>query len=446
MSPPVAIIGGGISGLTAATTLRRAGVPFTLYEAAGALGGLATTLHDDDGFAYDFGAHFITNRLAAAVGAGAECYDVSRYGESVNLHGRSLSYPFGLLTEKRFLASALAQKTKPSTARKPVVNAADWFEERYGPALAHEVALPLLEAWSGLPAHELAPVVGEQLPSSIVRTAYLKVAALLTRRAVASGYCHSQPESANVWHVYPRNGVATLCERMAVDVADAIEYESRATAIYVEDGRVSGVRINDRDIAASAVLCSAPLDVVARMVRGTSELESLKRFRYRPMIFVNVRLDGRNLLSNIVVWTPDDSVPYFRLSEAPAAMPSLAPPNMTTVTCDIGARVGDEHWNMTDDALGDLCVEHLARIIPDVRRRYRGCRVMRTPIAYPVFALEYEPLRQRLELGSGVIGLHLIGRNGEFRHDLMEDVFWRTRRRARRVVDEFGAESNSRSA
>ncbi|MBD5633015.1 MAG: NAD(P)-binding protein, partial [Candidatus Eremiobacteraeota bacterium] len=192
MNAPVAIIGGGLAGLTAATMLRRAGVPFTLYEAGKGLGGLATTVHDKDGYAYDFGAHFVTNRLAAAVGAGAECYDVRRYGESVFVGSHSVAYPLGLLAERRYVASAAAQQVRNAFLRKPIRTAAEWFEHKYGAALAREIALPLLEAWSGLPATELSSAVGGQLSSSILRTAYLKVASLATKRAVASGYCLSQ--------------------------------------------------------------------------------------------------------------------------------------------------------------------------------------------------------------------------------------------------------------
>jgi protoporphyrinogen oxidase len=98
---------------------------------------------------------------------------------------------------------------------------------------------------------------------------------------------------------------------------------------------------------------------------------------------------------------------------------------------------------MSDDALGDLCVSHLESLVPDIRSRYLGCRVMRTPIAYPVFALEYEDDRRKLPAAGGIAGLHLIGRNGEFRHDLMEDVYWRTLARAERIVAEFTADSRA---
>ena len=47
-----------------------------------------------------------------------------------------------------------------------------------------------------------------------------------------------------------------------------------------------------------------------------------------------------------------------------------------------------------------------------------------------MFALDYEADRAQLAReGTGVAGLYSIGRNGEFDHILMEDTFWRLRRR-----------------
>ena len=80
------------AGLTAATFLRRHGVPVRVYEAGKQIAGLARSERDPDGFTYDFGAHFITNRLAAAVGCSAICRDMPRYGETVWLRGRGYSF------------------------------------------------------------------------------------------------------------------------------------------------------------------------------------------------------------------------------------------------------------------------------------------------------------------------------------------------------------------
>ena len=65
---PVIILGAGLAGLTAAAYLRRHGIPIRVFEAGAAIAGLCKSEKDEDGFTYDCGAHFLTNRLAAAAG------------------------------------------------------------------------------------------------------------------------------------------------------------------------------------------------------------------------------------------------------------------------------------------------------------------------------------------------------------------------------------------
>ena len=113
--PPVAIVGAGLAGLVAANELKRRSVPFRLYEAGKQIAGLAKSFRDEDGFSYDFGAHFITNRLAAALGIGARCRDVRLYGEAVFLSGRSFSYPWGLAGSPRLLSSVVRAKLSKRT-------------------------------------------------------------------------------------------------------------------------------------------------------------------------------------------------------------------------------------------------------------------------------------------------------------------------------------------
>ena len=433
-SPPVVVVGGGFAGLVAARELHRRSIPVVVFEAGKQVAGLARTFRDAEGFTYDFGAHFITNRLASEIGVQAQCRTVRYYGESVVTGGQIYSYPFGLVRSPRFLLGALASYAGGALHGRPPDSAADWFRAQYGAPLAEAVAIPLVEAWSGARATDLAPSVGDKLASSISHTLLLKLASRLTRRAVASGYCREQPESVRVWHVYPQDGVVTLCEELLRELGEAVCLESPVQAILVQDERAVGVRVNGRDVEASAVISTAPVPVLAKLVSGTETLRHLAPFRYRPMVFVNLRFMGRGLLPDVVTWTPESTFPFFRLTEAPLSMPWLAPAGKTMVTADLGCEVGDTIWQMADEQLGELCVAHLEPIIPDARQRYLGCQALRTPIAYPVLLREYEPERQRLERGSGVQGLYSIGRNGEFAHILMEDVYWRTLRRVADVV------------
>lgn len=429
---PVAIIGGGFAGLTAANYLRENRIPFVLFEASDAISGLASSFRDEDGFSYDLGAHFVTNRLVNAIGVGDECLTVRNYGERIWLDGKSYSYPFGLITIPRMARGGIRCRLVPN-GHAPIT-AADWFRRRFGAALADEIALPLIEAWSGAHADDLAVAVGDSLPKSIAKTLYLKTASRVLGRAVACGYSRELPESPSVFHVYPKGGVATLCEKLAEDLNGEIKLESPVTEILVEKERVVAVSVKGKIQRVSSVISTAPVNILAKVVRGTHRLEHVKRFRYRPMVFVNLKFEGRGLLPDTVLWVPEKRFPFFRLTEATLSMPWLAPVGKTMILVDIGCEKDDRVWNLQETELVKMCLDSIAEIIPDAKDRYLGCRVLRTPIAYPVFLKEYEKERLDFEKTTGIDNLLSIGRNGEFAHIFMEDVYWRTRKKVQKLV------------
>ncbi len=428
---PIAIIGAGIAGLTAANYLHQKNVPFVLYEAGKKIAGLASSFKDEEGFSYDFGAHFVTNRLAAMLGVSGDCKPVKHYSETVLLDGKTYAYPFGLMKIPRMTLSGIKSQMSSNGVEKTAQN---WFRSRYGKALADEVALPLIEAWSGAKAEELSSSVGESLPGSIAKTIYLKLASKVLKRAVCIGYSRELPESPNVWHVYPNEGVHTLCDKLAENIKDKIKLNSPIEEILVENDKVVAVRSKGVAQAVSAVISTAPAPILAKITKGTNKLEKIKQFKYRPMTFVNMRFEGRGLLPDVVLWLPEGKFPFFRLTEATLSMPWLAPEGKTMITVDIGCEKDDEIWTMDNEKLGEFCLEHLAKIIPNAKEKYLGCHTLRTPISYPVFLKEYESERLEFEKGTGIENLLSVGRNGEFTHIFMEDVYWRTLQKTRELV------------
>ena len=432
---PIAILGAGIAGLTAADELRRRGLPAIVFEAGPAIGGMASSFKDDDGYTYDVGAHFVSNRLAKSLGTEDRCRTVEHYGEAVQIGSKSYGYPLGLLRSPKMVQSALGAKLK----QRPVVSAADYFRNAYGETLARDVAIPLVEAWSGARADELSPSVGEKWQNGLVKQLYLKAAARVTGRAVCNGYTRTMPEGAGVYHVYPEGGISRLLEPMAQRVSDMIRLKSPIEKVLVENGKVAAVRSAGETIAVSAVISTTPVNILAKLVEGTDALRRMATFRYRPMVFVNLRFSGRNLLPDTMLWVPDRSQPFFRLTEAPRSMPWLAPEGKTLITFDIGCTVGDEYWSMSEEDLAQRCLNGICRIDPRFKDRYLGLSgVVRTPISYPVYMKSYDADREAFSRSTGVDGLYSVGRNGEFAHILMEDVYWRTIRRMAGVAAYVG--------
>ena len=436
---PIAIIGGGLAGLTAANLLKQKNIPFILFEAGDRIAGLAMSFKDKDGFSNDFGAHFITNRLAKAIGVEEECKTVKYYGESVWINGKSFSYPFGLVAIPRISISFLNGKLKFNKSKTTAKSIADLFRKRYGESLANEIALPLIEAWSGAPSDKLSPAIAESLPKSILNTLYLKIASKVTGRAVACGYNREKPEVPSVWHVYPNGGVSRLCSKLAEGLDDSIRLQSPVQEIIVENEKAVAVMVKDELIEVSAVVSTAPANILSKMVKGTDALKGIAKFRFRPMLFVNIRFDKRNLIPDTVLWFPEDQYPFFRLTEVTRSMPWLAPEGKSIITADIGCEKNDEYWNMDNEKLIALCVEKLTSIIPDAEKIFLGATVLRTPYAYPIFLNEYEKERREFERSTKIENLLSIGRNGEFAHRFMEDIYWRTRDKIENLAKEIAS-------
>jgi protoporphyrinogen oxidase len=294
----------------------------------------------------------------------------------------------------------------------------------------------LLEAWSGLPADQLSASVIVKIPTGLAQTVWLRAAQRLTDRAVMIGYCKEEPSATGVFHVYPDGGVAAICKHVADGLERDVQLEQPAEKIYVDDERVVGVRIAGRDIETSTVMSTLPINRLPDLVEGSERIDHFRRFRFRGLVLVNLKLHGRGLLPDVVVWTPT-GFPFFRVTEAALSMPWTAPDGKTMILCEYGAQPGDETWSLSDAEAIERSIAALEPIIPDVRNRTFGASVLRQPLGYPVFALDYEDERAALAAdGTGIAGLHSVGRNGEFDHILMEDTFWRMRRRAAAIARE----------
>jgi oxygen-dependent protoporphyrinogen oxidase len=124
----VAIIGAGITGLTAAFYLKRSGVPVTVYEAGGCAGGVIRTTRQN-GFLAELGPNTILetspkiSQLVRDAGLAARRLDTSPQAEAryVVRDGRPLAMPLSQLGI--FTSKLLSARAKFALLREPFVPA-----------------------------------------------------------------------------------------------------------------------------------------------------------------------------------------------------------------------------------------------------------------------------------------------------------------------------------
>lgn len=259
----VAVVGGGLGGLTAAALLARGGCEVTLYERSKHLGGRAQTT-EVEGFRFNLGPH-------ALYRAGAALRVLGRLGVKPSggipgaggyalRAGRLHTLPSGPVTlmttdvlslaGKLEVARLLARLARIDTAPLGSLSTREWLDTR----LAREDSRALVAA--------------------LVRVAtYCADHSALSAQAAVK-----QLQAAVAGNVlYVDGGWSTLVEaveRQAREAGVRLELSMRVDAVVLKGERVEGVRLADGTVrAADAVVVAGSPTEVAALVPGDAVLE-----------------------------------------------------------------------------------------------------------------------------------------------------------------------------
>lgn len=422
---PVAVLGAGPAGLTAAYRLVQRGVPVVVFEAGEQVGGLART-ETRDGYRFDLGGHrfFTKSDEVAALWEellGEELLTRPRLSR-IYWRGRFIEYPLrpadvfarvGPVELARSLGSYARARLRPAA---PEESYEDWVSARFGRRLFELFFKTYTEKVWGVGTDELRAEWAAQ------RIADLSLWSAL-RAALPGG--GETPKSLIEEFRYPRLGPGQMWEEMARRVEQGggeIRLSAPVEGLEHEDGRVTAVRAGGDRVEVAAAISSIPLRTTAGVAEPAPPREvtvAAAGLRYRDFLTVALQVEGEPPFPDNWVYVHDPAARVGRIQNFRAWSPWMTPdPRRSCLGLEYFCFEGDELWCASDEELVELGRREVAALGLVGADRVAGGHVIRVPKAYPIYDAEYagrvERIRGWLE---GFSNLQQIGRNGLHRYN-----------------------------
>jgi protoporphyrinogen oxidase len=424
-SAPVAVLGAGPAGLTAAYLLAQRNVPVIVFEADEQVGGLARTVVRD-GYRFDLGGHRFFTKSEEVENLWEELLGpellVRPRLSRIYWRGRFIEYPLrpadvfakvGPLELARSLGSYARARLR---RRGQEETYEDWVSSRFGRRLFELFFKTYTEKVWGVGTDELRAEWAAQRIADLSLTSAL-------RAALPGG--GESPKSLIQQFRYPRLGPGQMWEEMARRIereGGEIRLGAPVEGLEHRDGRVTAVRAGGERVEVTAAISSIPLRTAAGVADPAPPPEvtdAAAGLRYRDFLTVALQIEGEPPFPDNWIYVHDRRARVGRIQNFRAWSPWMTPdPGLSCLGLEYFCFEGDDLWRSGDEELVALASEEVAALGLVGRQRVAGGHVVRVPRAYPVYDAEYagrvETIRGWLD---GISNLQQVGRNGLHRYN-----------------------------
>ncbi|HEY5910088.1 MAG TPA: protoporphyrinogen oxidase [Verrucomicrobiae bacterium] len=411
----VAVIGGGITGLTAAFYLKKRGIPVTLYESSGRVGGVIQSLRRD-GYLAEFGPNTILEtspkigQLIRDAGLQsrrrdpdpkAEARYVVRYQRPIEMPGS----PLGFFTTKLFTAKAkwavLCEPFVPPRRDGKEESVAEFVLRRLGQEfLDHAIDALVAGVYAGDPYKLSVPQAFPKLAQLEARYGSLIKGQILGARERKKRGEVAKDRAAKVSF---DEGLQVLPETLAEYLADSLRLNTAVLGLApAQHGWTIHLRENgtDAQVEHAAVLYAGTAYRLAELEwQGPAPL-SLAPFaeiRYPPVASVVLgfrREDVAHPCQGFGMLIP--RVEGFKILGtifSSSLFPNRAPAGHLTLTSYVGGERYPELASLPPDQLFKLTCEDL-RVLLGVRGQPTFQHSVFYPRAIPQYAMGYGRYRE----------------------------------------------------
>lgn len=417
----VLILGGGISGLSAAYYLKLNDVPLTVFDALDKPGGNCRTIQIGE-FMFDTGAHRIhdkdkeiTEQVKKLLGDHLKLINAP---SKIFDNGRFLSFPLEFKDVFSRMDSSFTIRAGmdflKSRFRKGYSNDFESFAVySYGRSMAERFLLNYSRKLWGVPCNMLSPEVsGERLKSITLIT--------LLKNFISKSYAESAHYEGEFY--YPDRGIEQLSGALAQFIgSENIRLNSRVTGILHDDHRIEEVQIDGHDpIRINQVISTLAITDLITMMRPSPPQDILnmaKSLKFRNIRLAVFLLRGERINNAATIYFPADKFIFTRGYEPKNRSRSMSPQGMTSFVLEVPCFEHEWEWN-ADHA--DFMKKVREQIIETGLIRDNdiiGCADERIVNAYPVLEKDYkEKVLSIFEYLSRFQNLEVSGRIGLFKY------------------------------
>jgi len=440
----VCIVGGGLSGLTAAYYLLREGVRnVVIIESNSHAGGLLRSEKVGD-YLFDIGgSHIMFSRnyrvLSEMLSLLTDDYVAHKRNTKIYYKGLFVKYPFEnglgqLPPVERYeclkeLINTYIMRIKGEL--KEPENFYEWILYVFGKSIAEKYLIPYNEKLWKVDLREITlDWVGGRVPNPPLEDV-IKAATGIE----VEGYKHQ------LFFYYPVSGIESLAKSLIsriVRLGGELRYSSPAVTIRPcsRSNKIKNIELPEDELACSCVIYTAPLSdmrllkyvISSEIARGVSKLRSI------PLSVVGVGL-SRPIKPIHWMYFPDRNTVFHRVAVLSNYSPRTAPTGGSALIAEVSFPDVDSMLSANEDRLVRRVTEGLesAGLIKSIKD-VETARVWRWRHAYVL----YDRLRRsilpkvRAELISQGIFLH--GRFGSWEYLNMDAVFMKSKELTKYVI------------
>ncbi|MHB8692691.1 MAG: FAD-dependent oxidoreductase [Solirubrobacteraceae bacterium] len=443
MSQRVAVLGGGLAGLSCAYELAKAGADVTVLEREDHYGGMASSFVDTENgeyWSYDFGPHrfhtvdpeLIEHVKTILDGNHRQAERLSR----IVLGGRFFDYPLNATNVLRNLPPLTLLRSFTDYAWVRLTERLGWShysDENFEGWVTKRFGRTLYDLFFGRYTAKTWKMPPNQISGDWAsqRISQLDLVDAVKKTLVKTG---DTPRGLVRSFIYPaRGGIGEIARgyvRELEAMGSKVLTGAPVTRLETSDGDVVSVQYGGRGaggggiIEADEYISTIPITALARCVRPAAPkevLDAIRRLQYVSIVFIYLKLDRPQVSPDSWVYLPESHVTIHRISEFKNFSPEAAPPGKTMVCAEITCRIGDEHWRASDEELIKIAGGDLKRIGLINDGEVLGGFVKKIPHAYPVYDLTYkENLTPVLEFVHSIGNIKTGGRQGLFRYNNMD--------------------------